>query len=154
MITETGKVIAIKGDHAWVQTIRASACQSCSARSGCGQRALASVTGGRANQILVANSINARVGDEVTIGIEEQALLGASMLVYAIPLGAMVLGTIAGHNLSGGSDGGAMLGAAAGLAGGFFLARLFSGRRGGYEPKLLRRNPGCGPNLSINPTDL
>ena len=140
MITETGKVIAIRGDHAWVQTIRASACQSCSARSGCGQRALASVTGGRANQILVANTINARVGDEVTIGIEERALLGASMLVYAVPLVAMVLGAIAGHNLVGGSDIGAMAGAVAGLAGGFVFARLFPGRRDGYEPRLLRRN--------------
>lgn len=140
MITETGKVIAIKGDQVWVQTIRASACQSCSARSGCGQRALASVSGGRANQILVANTINARVGDDVTIGIEERALLGASMRVYALPLVAMVLATIAGHNLTGGSDLGAMLGAVAGLGGGFVLTRLFTDRRDGYEPRLLRRN--------------
>ncbi|MCG7201123.1 SoxR reducing system RseC family protein [Marinobacter pelagius] len=140
MITETGKVIATKGDQVWVQTIRASACQSCSARSGCGQRALASVSGGRANQILVANTINARVGDDVTIGIEERALLGASMRVYALPLVAMVLATIAGHNLTGGSDLGAMLGAVAGLGGGFVLTRLFTDRRDGYEPRLLRRN--------------
>lgn len=140
MITETGKVIALKGDQAWVQTIRASACQSCSARSGCGQRALASVTGGRANQILVANTIDARVGDEVTIGIEERALLGASLLVYALPLVAMVLATIVGHNLTGGDDLGALAGAAAGLVGGFLLARRLSGRFGSYEPKLLRHN--------------
>lgn len=50
MITETGKVVAEKGERVWVQTIRASACQSCAARSGCGQRVLASATGGRANQ--------------------------------------------------------------------------------------------------------
>lgn len=140
MITETGKVIGIKGDQAWVQTIRASACQSCSARSGCGQRVLASVTGGRANQVLVANTIGARVGEEVTIGIEERALLGASIRVYAFPLAAMVLATIVGHNLTGGSDLGAMVGAAVGLGSGFLLARLYPGRREGYEPKLLRRN--------------
>lgn len=140
MITETGKVIAIKGDQVWVQTIRTSACQSCSARSGCGQKALASLSGGRANQILVANTVNARVGDDVTIGIDEQALLGASLHVYALPLGAMVLATIAGHNLGGGSDLGAMLGALAGLGGGFLLARLFTDRRDSYEPRLLRRN--------------
>lgn len=103
MITETGKVVAVSGDRVWVQTIRISACESCSARSGCGQRALAGVSGGRANQVLVANHLNARVGDEVTVAIEESALLGASLLVYALPLALMVLGAVSGHQLSGGA---------------------------------------------------
>ncbi len=142
MITETGKVIALKGEHAWVQTIRTSACQSCAARSGCGQRALASVTGGRANQVLVRNHIQARVGDEVVIGIEESALLGASLLVYALPLATMVLGSLAGNLAGPGSDGWAIAGGAAGLAAGFGVA-WFCQRKGRrrYEPRLLRVNP-------------
>jgi len=83
MISESGKVVGVDGDRVWVQTIRNSACQSCSARQGCGQRVLASATGGRANQIRVLNRLNAQVGDDVTLAIEETALLRASLLVYA-----------------------------------------------------------------------
>ncbi|MEE3169534.1 MAG: SoxR reducing system RseC family protein [Pseudomonadota bacterium] len=141
MITETGKVVAEKGERVWVQTIRASACQSCAARSGCGQRVLASATGGRANQILVPNSINARVGDEVTIGIDERALLGASLLVYALPLLLMVVASVLGHRLSGGQDAPAMMAAVVGLAAGFWGGRKLQSRVGShYEPRLVRVN--------------
>lgn len=138
MITETGKVVAINGDRAWVQTIRTSACESCSARHGCGQRALAGVSGGRANQVMVANSLGARVGDEVTVAIDESALLGASLLVYALPLLLMVAGSVLGHQLSAGHDGIAMLGAATGLTLGFLVASRRQSRTAGiWEPKLV-----------------
>ncbi|GGE68324.1 sigma-E factor regulatory protein RseC [Streptosporangium jomthongense] len=141
MITETGKVVAVTGEHAWVQTIRASACQSCSARNGCGQKVLATATGGRANQVRVFNSVNARVGEDVTLGIDESALLGASLQVYALPLVLMVMASMAGHHLSGGSDLMAMAGAAGGLASGFLLSRKLQCRNAGrYEPRLLRVN--------------
>ncbi|MBW7472752.1 SoxR reducing system RseC family protein [Marinobacter sp. M216] len=141
MITENGTVVALKDDRVWVQTIRQSACESCSARSGCGQRVLASATGGRANQVLVENTVRAQVGDEVTIGIDEQALLGASLIVYALPLLLMVLASIVGHQLSGGSDPGAILGAVVGLLSGFLLSRRMQARKEGqFEPRLLRVN--------------
>jgi sigma-E factor negative regulatory protein RseC len=141
MITETGKVVALRDGYAWVQTIRNSACQSCSIRQGCGQRVLASATGGRASQVLVANTVLAEVGDEVTLGIDEQALLGASLLVYALPLLLMVGASIAGHQLSGGQDLAAMAGAFTGLTAGFLLSRKLQGIQGNrYEPKLLRVN--------------
>ncbi|PCM43671.1 SoxR reducing system RseC family protein [Marinobacter sp. ANT_B65] len=141
MITETGKVVAVTGEHAWVQTIRASACQSCTARHGCGQKVLASASGGRANQVRVVNSTNASVGEEVTLGIDESALLGASLLVYALPLLLMVVASVFGHYLSGGSDLAAMSGAVAGLASGFLISRQLQCRNiGNYEPILLRVN--------------
>lgn len=139
MITEQGTVIALRGSQAWVQTIRQSACDSCSARTGCGQRVLASASGGRANQVLVENSIGAGVGDEVAIGIDEQALLAASLVVYALPLLLMVLASVLGHQLSGGSDLWAMAGAVIGLTVGFLGGRsLQSGHSDRYQPRLLR----------------
>lgn len=141
MITETGKVVAVTGEHAWVQTIRTSACQSCAARNGCGQKVLATATGGRANQVRVFNSVNARVGEDVTLGIDESALLGASLLVYALPLLLLVGFSMAGHNMSGGNDLAAMTGAVAGLASGFIISRKLQRRHAGtYEPRLLRVN--------------
>ncbi len=142
MITETGKVVAVTGDRAWVQTIRASACESCSARSGCGQRVLASASGGRANQVLVRNHLGAVVGDEVSVAIEESALLSASLLVYALPLLLMVLGAVAGQQWLPAQDAGAIAGAITGLASGFGLARVAQSRAGqGFEPRLERILP-------------
>lgn len=143
MIRETGRVVALKGDKVWVRTIRASACESCSARSGCGQRVLASATSGRANQILVTNHLKARVGDEVTVAIEESALIWASLLVYALPLLLMILGAVIGQQWLPQQDAGAIAGAIAGLAAGFGLARMIQTRSPrGYEPTLVDILPG------------
>lgn len=148
MITETGRVVAVKDGRAWVQTIRASACESCSAKSGCGQRVLASATAGRANQVLVTNHLNALVGDEVSIAIEESALLSASLLVYAVPLLLLVLGAVTGQQWFPGQDAGAVAGAIAGLAAGFGIARMVQSRAGyGYQPTLIRVLP-ASPSVS------
>lgn len=142
MITESGKVVAVDGDRVWVQTIRNSACQSCSARHGCGQRALASATGGRANQIRVSNRLDARVGDDVMLAIDEAALLRASLLVYALPLLLMVAGAVIGHQLSQGGDLAAMAGSVAGLGAGFFIARRVQSQSADhYQPRMVQVQP-------------
>ena len=141
MITESGRVVAVSGNTVWVQTIRQSACQSCSARSGCGQRVLAAASGGRANQVQVPNTLQACVGDDVTLGIAEQALLQASLLVYALPLLSMVAASMAASQVIPGSDGVAILAAALGLGAGFVVARLWQRRvPADYQPHLMKVN--------------
>ena len=145
MMTETGRVVAVSGDSVWVQTIRASACESCSARSGCGQRVLASVSGGKANQVLVANSLGVGVGDEVTVAVEESALLRASLLVYALPLVLMVLGAVMGQQLGVFQDAGAIMGSGIGLIIGFAIARKAqSAQSARFEPVLVDAAPADG----------
>ncbi|WP_372964772.1 SoxR reducing system RseC family protein [Marinobacter sp.] len=141
MITETGKVVALDSGWAWVQTIQTSACQSCSARSGCGQRALAAVSGGRANQILVENTAGANLGDEVVIGVDEQSLLTASLAVYGLPLVLMVLMSIAGYRWLGGTDLAAIVAAFTGLGAGFWAVRHWQSRSGDrFQPRMIRVN--------------
>lgn len=143
MITETGRVVAVGKGNAWVQAIRASACESCSARSGCGQRVLAAASSGRANQVLVGNNLGARVGDQVTVAVSESALLSASLLVYALPLLLLVLGAMAGQQWYSGGDAGAIAGSAVGLAAGFAIARFVQARSSErYQPTLIRILPG------------
>ena len=122
MIHETGTVISVQGGEAWVQTIRESACQSCKARHGCGQKALAGLTSGQSRQIRVANTLQAKPGDQVTVAIEETALLKASLLVYAVPLLLMVIATVLAGMLLPGNDLAATLCAGAGLAAGLWWA--------------------------------
>lgn len=135
MIHETGTVISVSETEAWVQTIRANTCQSCSARHGCGQKALATLSAGQSRQIRVSNSLQARPGDQVTVAIEESALLKASLLVYALPLGLLVVLTgIAGMAFPG-EDLVAIAAAVTGLGAGLFLARHFSrGGQASWQP--------------------
>lgn len=141
MIEEQGRVVAVSGDEAWVQTIRESACHSCSARKGCGQRVLSQMNG-QAFQVRVANVIGARVGDEVVVGIPESSLLKASLMLYLAPLLMMVLGAITMERWVSAQEGWVIFGGVAGLAAGFVWARWFSQRYRSdqnFAPQLLRR---------------
>lgn len=94
MLTEVAKVVAIDTDGLWVETHQQSACEQCRAKNGCGQKLLASAT---SELTLVKALFNPsspnnlwKVGDEVTIGIEERALINGAFLAYLLPLISMV----------------------------------------------------------------
>lgn len=145
MIHETGAVISVSGNEAWVQTIRESACQSCKARHGCGQKALAGMTSGQSRQIRVANTLGARPGDQVTVAIEESALLRASLLVYALPLLLMMVATALVGAIAPGRDGLAVVSALLGLGSGLLLAGWYSRRDAGrWQPVMGRLIPVAG----------
>lgn len=88
MIEETGQVVAITEQGVLVQTVRQSACSSCSAAKGCGQKLLASVGQGQRFEVLADNPMKLPLqsGDQVVLGLAETALLKASMLAYLLPL--------------------------------------------------------------------
>jgi sigma-E factor negative regulatory protein RseC len=91
MIEETAIVIAVEGDDVLLQTQRRSSCQSCSVKQGCGTSVLAKVVGQRSSQIRIQNTLNARLGDEVLLGLNENALVQGSLMVYALPLVMMLM---------------------------------------------------------------
>ncbi|MCW9012218.1 MAG: SoxR reducing system RseC family protein [Gammaproteobacteria bacterium] len=86
MIEEHATVVAVEGDTVLVQTERRSACQSCSVKSGCGTSVLAKVVGTRSTQLSLDNILQAKLGDEVILGMNENAMVRGSFLVYTLPL--------------------------------------------------------------------
>jgi len=91
MVEENAKVLKVEGDVVWVQAIQQSACGSCQAQKGCGHSLLAK-TGQRQIDLPVArNGLEVSVNDQVVIGVPEQAILKSSMLMYGVPLGAMLV---------------------------------------------------------------
>ena len=97
MVEEKALVVAIEGADVLLQTQRRSACQSCSVKQGCGTSVLAKVVGQRSSQILVVNTLDAKVGDEVVIGINDNALVKGSLLIYAVPLILLLAGALLGE---------------------------------------------------------
>ena len=142
MIEEQGRVVAANEREVWVQTLRQSACNACAAQKACGQKLLNSMSSGRAQQLKVENRLSVSVGDEVVVGIPESALLKASLVLYLVPLLAMIAAALGVRELVSSADGWVMLGGFSGLGAGFWLARQFSLCRQtdqSFHPRLLRR---------------
>jgi len=90
MIEETAIIIKREGEYAWVEKQRQSTCGSCSANKGCGTAVLGKVFEKRFVTVKARNQINAEVGAEVVIGLNESAMLKAAFLVYLLPLLIMI----------------------------------------------------------------
>ncbi|MGI0115919.1 SoxR reducing system RseC family protein [Zooshikella sp. RANM57] len=98
MIEEQGQVMAVEPGAVWVQTFRRTACGKCQAKSGCGHNLIEKLVPDRQHAYIKAlNDYTVQVGDEVVIGIEENTLINASVLVYLLPLCALLFGLLLGH---------------------------------------------------------
>lgn len=96
MIEESGRVVAIDGNDAWVETSRRSSCGSCEAK-GCGTGTLSQILGRKTQRLRVKNPIGAVPGDQVILGIRESALIKGSLAVYLVPLLALLGGGLFGE---------------------------------------------------------
>lgn len=147
MIEETAIVDACDGDVAVVQVQRAAGCSTCSTAAGCGHSAVAGYFARRATRVMVQNPVGARPGERVVVGIEEGPFVLASLAIYLLPLGTLILGAAFGGGLSAGSalgDLGAVAGGVGGLGAGLALARGVGNSRRfkGARATILRRLPG------------
>lgn len=124
MIEEHARVVAVQGDTALLQTQRQSSCGSCEVKSGCGTSVLAGIFGQKMTQLKVQNTLNARPGDEVVLGMEEHALVTGSLLVYGVPLLMLLLGALMGEAMASQLGMGAELLPVVAGATGFVLAFL------------------------------
>lgn len=148
MIETQATVVKVEGSIAYVKVYKESACGACSVAGGeesCGTSTLARFFTRRAPLYQVRNSVEARVGDSVVIGVEESALLKGSLAVYISPLVFVVLGAVAAGFLAptvAANELYSILGAAAGLAAGFVWLRVYSRMIAGnprLQPVILRK---------------
>lgn len=147
MLEETARVIRVEPGAVWVETQRRSTCSGCAVRQGCGTSALAKLLGQRSRHIRVLAEPGYRPGDEVVIGIQEQALVRGSLAVYLLPLLGLLAGALLGTLVAEreGADIAelaAILSGAAGFIAGLsglrrFTRHIRTDRR--YQPVVLRR---------------
>jgi sigma-E factor negative regulatory protein RseC len=152
LITETGRVIEVEGAWAWVACRRQVECQRCAEGRGCGGGVLGRMLGDRLHRVRAARgAVEVAPGDQVLIGLGEDAVLRAAAVVYLVPLlGALVLGALAAAALGGGELA-AIGGAVAGLLLGLGWARRYSRRHEAdatFQPVILRRTDGAGCGAS------
>lgn len=139
MIEQTATVVRTEGSLAWVEAERQSSCGQCAARKGCGTAVLANVLGRRAARMPALNPVAARPGEQVVIGLDESAMLRGAVVVYLLPLLALIGGAVLA---SPGGDGLAILGGVGGFLTGLWGLRRFQRRieyNPRYRPVILRR---------------
>jgi sigma-E factor negative regulatory protein RseC len=154
MLEETGYVISKENDYIWVETARKSACQSCMVSKGCGTSVISKLYGDKVSRFRTRNTMDARVGDEIVIGMQEGGLIKGSLVVYALPLVLLLLFAILTEQFVGVSSHNSellvVLAGITGLISGFVIVRWFSRRIANdarYQPVILRRT---GRHVSVN----
>lgn len=140
MLEETARVIEVRNGMLTAETESRSGCSHCGSGGSCSTSAVAKLFGVRRNRLVIANSLGARAGDQVVIGIPNELLVRASVSAYLLPLLFMLGTTALGERLGLGEFLLSLL-ALGGLVMGFFTLGWFSRRRSGsqrYQPRLLR----------------
>ncbi len=130
-VVEKGRVAAVGESHLWIETVRQSTCQSCSAQKACGHGILNSIDKGRRHQIKVlieaSSNTDYRIDDEVEISIPDHLLVKGALIVYLLPLFAMLSGAFLMSCLWVG-DVPAVIGAAFGFFTGILLVKYHANK--------------------------
>ena len=143
MIEERARVARVERDGIYVETRRQSACSACKLSSACGNSLLDNLFSGKRHLVRVLPVDGIRQGDEVIIGLREDALLKGSFLVYTAPLLSMIaLAVLVSLLLPSAADGWVILAGIAGLVGGFAWIASYSKNiryDDRYQPVVLRK---------------
>jgi sigma-E factor negative regulatory protein RseC len=143
MLEEIGTVVEVERGAILVETQSRSACSHCSSK-GCTTAVVSKLFGIKHNRLHLENSLGAKLGDQVVIGIPDDLLVMASLWAYLLPLMFMLAGPAVGGVFAA-SEAVQSLLALGGLAVGFSIVRwstrnLSSQRR--FKPQLLRLADG------------
>jgi sigma-E factor negative regulatory protein RseC len=149
-VIEERAIVSRIGDGAvWVKPFGVESCPRCAEGRGCGGGVLGRLVGRARPEVQVGGDIaGLRSGDNVIVGVEESALMQASLWVYLVPLvgmftaGAFAHGLLQAHDLLVAAFG------VTGLIGGFALTRVVARSAGAasrFRPVLLRRAADDNP---------
>ncbi|MES9852863.1 MAG: SoxR reducing system RseC family protein [Candidatus Thiodiazotropha sp. L084R] len=139
MIEEPGRVVEVEGENIWVETEARSGCSHCSSQ-GCTTAVVARLFGVKRNRLKLDNSLQAKAGDQVIIGVPGRLIVRASTLAYLVPL-LFMLATTLFSSLFGISDSLQSLFALAGLLVGLMGIRWYTKTdisRQAHVPQLLK----------------
>jgi sigma-E factor negative regulatory protein RseC len=148
MIEETGLIVEVDDQYAWVEAASSNSCSHCAANQACGTASLQKWFKRRPNRLRVINHQHIKPGERVVIGIPEQALVKGSFMIYMLPLLFLIGGAFFGSYLDnllswGHKDAASMFFGLLGLFGSFrFLQKYYtrkSGQQSQYQPVILRR---------------
>ncbi len=93
MVRERGVIESIAGEKAMVRIEKSSACSACESKDCC------DAASGKGMTIEVANELMVSEGDVVEISISSRSFLKLTLLVYFMPVVALIAGACLGDEL-------------------------------------------------------
>ncbi|MBT5231772.1 MAG: SoxR reducing system RseC family protein [Methylococcales bacterium] len=99
MMTETAEVVEVRSDKVLVKVVKQSGCSGCQSKS-CGVHSVSKLSHHRSVELLLNNSVDAKKGDHVLLGLDESDILKVSVLAYLVPIFCLFAFLILGHLLS------------------------------------------------------
>lgn len=142
MIEEAANVVSVQGKYVEIQMQRQSACSHCELERGCGTGAIGRMLGHRNKPLFIENTLNMKPGDRILLGMPDRSFLKASLLIYGLPLGLLVISTVLAQIVSNGSEVLVPIAAVAGLLGGLFISAKLTRKRFArqFNPRVLQIN--------------
>lgn len=131
MIREVAVIQAIEADTLLVSTELKSGCSGCAQQSNCGAGIISKAFSDRRAEFRVGKpaGMNFKVGEQIELLMPEQMLTRASLLIYGVPLVALLTTALIAQLLLGISEGKAILLSLFGFAASFWgLKRWFQMR--------------------------
>jgi sigma-E factor negative regulatory protein RseC len=143
MVEEQAMVVALNDEVAMLEVIRRKPCGLCGQTRGCGISMWGKLFRHRPHVFKAPNRIDAKVGDFVIVGVEERALLRGALLVYGVPLVAMLAGALVASLAWDGvhRDTSTVIGAVLGLIVGLLWVKGYTAGHvcdSRYQPVILR----------------
>lgn len=99
MLEERGQVIAVEQGAVRVRVARQSACGSCQARAVCGQGIAQVIRSESCHEVRALTDLQLQEGDFVVLGVNEELALRSALLVYLMPMLALITGAVVGQQL-------------------------------------------------------
>jgi len=91
---ETARVVEVVAEGAWLETDGARGCANCRDGRGCGVSIFQRLFRLPSHRVFLPTRESLFVGDHVVIGMEQRALLIASLWLYLAPLAALLVAAI------------------------------------------------------------
>lgn len=91
MIEETGIVKKVKGNEVWIETQIKTTCSTCHVNKNCGTSVVAKAFMAKPELLKLISPYELKEGQTVKLGIPEEQLMGASLLVYVLPILVLIV---------------------------------------------------------------
>lgn len=96
MVEEIATVVATQAGGVWLTTTPVGTCNACQVSSDCGTGIVTKAMTPRQQRFFLATQLPLLAGEQVRIGVAEQSLVNAALLVYLLPLVLLLAGALGG----------------------------------------------------------